>query len=277
MKQYLPFNELIRVKSEFDKIAHYFFFYYLSVAEPVLEARRENANVHALIESYRLHGHRVATVNPIDYVAKTEIVPELETSRYGLSDSQQKISITSLVGFDHTSINTVGDLKSKLNEVYCQNVSAEFGFIENEYERQWFAENYEKLCEQKPLITVEEKRSLAKELLEFQEFDRFMNAKLPQIKRYGGEGCESILNFFRILFRSAGEADVSNVVLGMPHRGKLNSLVTIFNQRPVKILRKYRGLPEFGDDAKAMMDIPNHFSELLLMQVCRDLKPKISF
>lgn len=47
----------------------------------------------------------------------------------------------------------------------------------------------------------------------------------------------------------------------MPHRGKLNALATLFQQRPVKIFRKYRGLPEFGDDVKAMMDIPNHFSE----------------
>lgn len=228
----------------------------------MLEARRQNANVHALIESYRLHGHRIATVNPIDLATEKENVAELETSRYGLTDCQSSSRLAGLVAFDHSSIATVGDLKKKLKEIYCQNVSVEFQFIENEFERQWFAEHYEKVFEQKSQISRDEKRSLAIELLEFQEFDRFMNAKLPSIKRYGGEGCESILNFFRILLRSAGEAEVRNVVLGMPHRGKLNSLVTIFNQRPVKILRKYRGLPEFGDDAKAMMDIPNHFSEL---------------
>lgn len=232
-----------------------------SVAESVLDARRENPSVHSLIESYRMHGHRVASVNPIDLVKEKESVPELESSRYGLTDSHRANKLADLVAFEHSSIATIGDLKKKLNEVYCQNVGVEFGFIENDYERQWFAENYEKLFDQKPLISKEEKFNLAKELIEFQEFDRFMNAKLPAIKRYGGEGCESILNFFRILLRSAGDAEVKNVVLGMPHRGKLNSLVTIFNQRPVKILRKYRGLPEFGADAKAMMDIPNHFSE----------------
>jgi probable 2-oxoglutarate dehydrogenase E1 component DHKTD1 len=234
-------------------------FFFSSVAESVLEARRENASIHSLIESYRIHGHRIASVNPIELVKEKESVPELETSRYGLTDNQAT-KLVNLVAFDHSSIRTVGDLKKKLNEIYCQNVGVEFGFIESDYERQWFAENYEKIFEQKTLISKEEKYNLAKELLEFQEFDRFMNAKLPAIKRYGGEGCESILNVFRILLRSAGEADVKNVVLGMPHRGKLNSLVTIFNQRPVKILRKYRGLPEFGEDANAMMDIPNHFS-----------------
>jgi len=97
-------------------------------------------------------------------------------------------------------------------------------------------------------------------MLEFQEFDRFMNAKLPSIKRYGGEGAESMVGFFRTLLNLAANEGIDTIVLGMPHRGKLNSLVTLFKQRPVKILRKYRGLPEFGDDAKAMMDIPNHFS-----------------
>lgn len=117
------------------------------------------------------------------------------------------------------------------------------------------------MLEEKTFISNEEKRELATQLLQFQEFDRFMNAKLPSIKRYGGEGSESTVAFFRKLLSSAAKEDINSIVLGMPHRGKLNALVTLFKQRPVKILRKYKGLPEFGEDAKAMMDIPNHFSK----------------
>lgn len=224
-------------------------------------AQQSNTHLNAYIESFRTHGHRIASVNPIELSAEREYVPELETARFGLHENQEITGLAGLVSFDDSRIKRVADLKEKLNETYCRNISAEFNFIESEYERAWFAENYEKIVEEKNSLSSEEKRKLATQLLQFQEFDRFMNVKLPSIKRYGGEGSESTAAFFRNLFISATENDIATIVLGMPHRGKLNALATMFKQRPVKIFRKYRGLPEFPDDAKAMMDITNHFSK----------------
>lgn len=237
------------------------------VAEQRIAARQSNANLNAFIEAFRVHGHRGSAVNAISTTTAKEHVPELDLSRYGLSENQELAGLEGLVAFSDSQINTVADLQQRLNEVYCQYVSAEFTFIESEAEREWFIENYEKMLEEKAFITNDVKRQLATQLLQFQEFDRFMNAKLPSIKRYGGEGSESTVAFFRTLLSSAANDEIDTVVLGMPHRGKLNCLVTLFKQRPVKIFRKYRGLPEFGSDAKAMMDIPNHFSKNLKLKL----------
>ena len=202
----------------------------------------------------------MAPINSIDTSREPRTAAELDLSRYGL-ENRQLSGLESLVSFDRSQIKTVDDLQSRLDEIYCQNVSAEFSYVECEFEREWLRDNFEKILDEQKRISAEEKRQLATLLLQFQEFDRFMNAKLPTIKRYGGEGSESSASFFRTLLNSAANDSVNSIVLGMPHRGKLNALVTLFKQRPVKILRKYRGLPEFGPDAKAMMDIPNHFSE----------------
>lgn len=70
-----------------------------------------------------------------------------------------------------------------------------------------------------------------------------------------------MMAFFRQLMRSAAENDVQNIVLAMPHRGKLNLLTTIFKMPPAKIFHKFKGSFEFPADAKAMGDIPNHFRE----------------
>lgn len=234
---------------------------FVLVPDHHLAARQANPNLTAWIEAFRTHGHRCATVNNIELEVEPEIVPELEISRYGLSETEELVGLDGIVSFSDSQIQTVADLKRKLNETYCQNVSAEFAFIESECEREWFAENYEKMIEEKDFITNEEKREMATLMLQFQEFDRFMNVKLPSIKRYGGEGSESMVAFFRNLFELAANDDVNTIVLGMPHRGKLNALATLFKQRPAKIFRKYRGLPEFSEDVKAMMDIPNHFSK----------------
>lgn len=243
-----------------------------TVSEEKIAAKRDNASLNALIEAYQVHGHRIASINPIDYLqCERENIPELQHARYGLSEHQQLSSLTGLIAFGGgEQIKTVTDLRRKLDETYCGSVSAEFSFIEDECEREWFAERFEQLLVQKSHITEEQQRELATELLQFQEFDRFMNAKLPSIKRYGGEGSESSLAFFKQLLESAANEDVDTVVLGMPHRGKLNCLATIFKQRPAKIFRKYRGLPEFTDEAKAMMDITNHFREfeMLFSAIC---------
>lgn len=246
------------------------------ISAPVgyLIARQSQMNVSAWIEAFRVHGHRSATINPIDLQINREYITELEMARFGLSKDQELSNLEGLVAFDKSVIKTAGDLKNKLNQTYCQNVSAEFAFIEDEHERRWFAESYEKMVEEKSTVSSETKRDLARLLIQFQSFDNFMNIKLPSIKRYGGEGAESMVAFFRTLFSSAANDDVDTIVLGMPHRGKLNSLTTVFNQRPAKIFRKYKGLPEFGSDAKAMMDIPNHFSKLLinsLVQVSKSI------
>lgn len=216
--------------------------------------------MNAFLEAYRTNGHKIATINPIDTSKEIKKPEELDLPRYGLSNSQLT-ALDALVAFDKSQISTVAELQAKLEEVYCTNVSAEFSYVEDEFEREWLRKSFEKILEEKNAITRDEKRKLATLLLQFQEFDRFMNAKLPSIKRYGGEGSESSASFFRTILNSAAEDGVDTIVLGMPHRGKLNALVTLFQQRPVKILRKYRGLPEFGSDANAMMDIPNHFSK----------------
>jgi probable 2-oxoglutarate dehydrogenase E1 component DHKTD1 len=207
-----------------------------------------------------MHGHRLASVDPIKWLDGKEEVPELEFSRYGLEESQQLTGLEGIVSFSDSNVQTIADLKKRLVETYCANVSAEFSYIENEFEREWFTENYEKMVEEKALITSEEKRQLATTMLQYQEFDRFMGTKLPAIKRYGGEGAESMVAFFTTLLKNAALDDVSSIVLGMPHRGKLNALVSLFKHRPARIFRKYKGLPEFRHDVKAMMDITNHFS-----------------
>lgn len=213
------------------------------------------------MEAYRTHGHRVSSVNPLNLSAEKEHVPELEVSRYGLQENNEVSDLAGLVSFEDSRVENVAALNNKLNEIYCQNISAEFNFIESEYERAWFSENFERILEEKNSLSSEEKRKLATQMIQFQEFDRFMNIKLPSIKRYGGEGSESTVAFFRNLLLTSSENEIDTIVLAMPHRGKLNALATLFQQRPAKIFRKYRGLPEFSNDVEAMMDIPNHFSK----------------
>ncbi|XP_001650884.2 probable 2-oxoglutarate dehydrogenase E1 component DHKTD1 homolog, mitochondrial [Aedes aegypti] len=224
----------------------------------IIDARAQNSKAYRWVESYRNHAHRVASINPVPFQepAKTES-HLLEYSRYGLS-RYDSVDLLGVVNSDTTSALTVEQLEQLLQQIYCGTSSIELAYIENEHEREWLTENYEQLFHS--TLATSDKKEIAELLLKSQAFDNFLATKFPTVKRYGGEGAESIMAFYRQLFLCAAEADLSNIVVGMPHRGKLNVLTTLFQTRPVKIFRKFKGLPEFPADAKAMCDIANHFN-----------------
>ncbi|XP_038104096.1 probable 2-oxoglutarate dehydrogenase E1 component DHKTD1 homolog, mitochondrial [Culex quinquefasciatus] len=224
----------------------------------ISEARVQRSNAFRWVEAYRNHAHRTASVDPVKFRPSDESVTErtLDYTRYGLTVND-RINPFGLVNTGASSTITTEQLQDLLQTMYCGTTSIELAFIEDEHEREWLAEQYERSF-QTTLASIE-KREIAELLLQSQAFDTFVATKFPTVKRYGGEGAESIMAFYRQLFRCAAEADLTNVVVGMPHRGKLNVLTTLFQTRPAKIFRKFKGLPEFPEGVKAMCDIASHF------------------
>ncbi|XP_055587135.1 probable 2-oxoglutarate dehydrogenase E1 component DHKTD1 homolog, mitochondrial [Uranotaenia lowii] len=224
----------------------------------LLEARAQQSNAYRWVEAYRNHAHRSAAINPVSFKKSSNDTnaAELQYSRYGLTANDTVNSYGIFNSKEHTTLS-IEQLQELLEQVYCGTTGIELAFIENEHEREWLSENYEKLFHT-PLETHDQKK-IAELLLKSQAFDNFLATKFPTVKRYGGEGAESIMAFYRQLFICASERDLRNIVVGMPHRGKLNVLTTMFQTRPAKIFRKFKGLPEFPADAKAMCDIASHF------------------
>lgn len=145
-----------------------------------------------------------------------------------------------------------------LRSSYCDEISAEFTFIESEHEREWLAQSYEQTLANRKL-SPEAQREIAELLIKSQTWDIFLATKFPSVKRYGAEGAESMMAFFRQIFESASDNGIEHIVLGMPHRGKLNLLTTMLRMPPGKLFNKFKGRSEFPSDAKAMCDIASHF------------------
>lgn len=187
-------------------------------------------------------------------------IDELDLQRYGLRESDEQNFYGILNG--QQTAGSLAEAKQFLHKTYCNDTSIEFAYIESEHEREWLAQNYEKsMGATKSRISDNCKREILELLLKSQAWDHFLATKFPTYKRYGGEGAESMMAFFWQLLRSAAAHDVTDIVLGMPHRGKLNLLTTMLQTRPAKIFRKLKGMTEFPADAKASGDIPSHFRE----------------
>lgn len=140
-------------------------------------------------------------------------------------------------------------------------MGAEFTYIESEHEREWLAHRFEELMATK--LDSTSKHEIATLLIKSQAWDNFLATKFPTVKRYGAEGAEAMLAFFRQIFTLATAQQMEHLVLAMPHRGKLNLLTTLLDTPPAKIFHKFKGNPEFPSDAKAMCDIASHFRKVL--------------
>uniref|UniRef100_A0A8C8RQL1 2-oxoadipate dehydrogenase complex component E1 n=1 Tax=Pelusios castaneus TaxID=367368 RepID=A0A8C8RQL1_9SAUR len=180
-----------------------------------------------LVTAYWEHGHKAAKINPLlAGQAVMDMVPEIRVLTEVL---QGPFSTTGLLnmGKEEASLE---DVLTYLDHIYCGHVSIETSQLPTLEEREWFAKRFEELKQE--TFTTEEKKHLCKLMLESQEFDRFLATKFATVKRYSGEGAESMLGFFHELLKMCVYSGVTDIILGMPHRGRLNLLTGLLQFPP---------------------------------------------
>ncbi|KAJ3596650.1 hypothetical protein NHX12_003054 [Muraenolepis orangiensis] len=192
-----------------------------------ISALNQDHGLARLVEAYRAHGHKAAKINPLQpQMPVLDNVPEIDMWTGGL---QGQINTSGLrhFGKDQASVEEV---ISYLEGAYCGHISVETSQLSTLQEREWFADRFEEL--KKLTFSTEEKRQLATLMLESQEFDHFLATKFATVKRYGGEGAESMMGFFYELFYQSAHSGVTDVIIGMPHRGRLNLLTGLLKCPP---------------------------------------------
>ncbi|XP_038873817.1 probable 2-oxoglutarate dehydrogenase E1 component DHKTD1, mitochondrial isoform X2 [Salvelinus namaycush] len=208
-----------------------------------------------LVEAYRAHGHKAAKINPLlpdDPVEDS--VPEINMLTGAV---QGPLNTSGLRHFGKAEAS-VEEVIGYLEESYCGRISIETSQLTSLEEREWLTDRFEQL--KKEMFTAEERKNLAKLMLESQEFDHFLASKFSTVKRYGGEGAESMMGVFYEMFRLSAHSGVTDIVMGMPHRGRLNLLTGLLQFPPELMFRKMRGLSEFPADSPSIGDVLSHLT-----------------
>ena len=163
------------------------------------------------VDSLRTHGHRAARIDPLDVLQREEVAA-LDPMRYGLTDPSTKYNVdgilwTSPIGEDTGSTElTLEEVTQRLRQIYVGRIAYEYMHSPSKTERLWFSHLLESQANTvAPAYTKEEKRRIHGLLTESEVFDRFLQAKFPNLKRYGLEGGESMLPALDTLFRSSAE------------------------------------------------------------------------
>ncbi|ORZ14017.1 dehydrogenase E1 and transketolase domain-containing protein 1 [Absidia repens] len=222
----------------------------------------ENGSLLRMVQAYRTHGHRGAQLDPLDFMKREEVLA-LKPERYGLTDDGKVYNVAGILHVSESkqdpSAKEEADFKTILNHLnatYCGNIAYEFMHIPSASERRWWYNAVESW--NKPQLSTDEKKRIHQLLSQSESFDHFLAKKFPNLKRYGLEGAESMMVALDRLFGLSAKAGVSDLIVGMPHRGRLNLLCDLLEYPHEALFHKMKGQSELPEDTFHSADVISH-------------------
>ena len=195
----------------------------------------KTARVLELINSYRVRGHLMADIDPLEYIQRTH--PDLDIGSHGLTfwDLDREF-VTG--GFGGKRQALLRDILGVLRDSYCRTIGVEYMHIQDPAQRAWMQDHLEKPY-LKPTHDAQ-MRVLAK-LNEAEAFETFLQTKYVGQKRFSLEGGESTIALLDAILNGAAESGLDEVAIGMAHRGRLNVLTNIAGKTYGQIFREFEG------------------------------------
>ncbi|XP_037957099.1 2-oxoglutarate dehydrogenase, mitochondrial-like [Teleopsis dalmanni] len=227
--------------------------------EPDEKTIDDNLAVQAIIRSYQIRGHNIARVDPLE-INDTD-VPDKRTTKaiyasfnFDESDMERefKLPSTTFIGGDQSSLS-LKDILSRLENVYCNKIGVEFMYINSLEQRNWIKKRFEY-----PGVidfTPVKKRLILSRLIRATGFEDFLAKKYSSEKRFGLEGCEIMIAALKEIIDVSTDLGVESIIMGMPHRGRLNTLANVCRKPLEKIFNQFAGL-EAADDSSG--DVKYH-------------------
>ncbi|NND98725.1 MAG: 2-oxoglutarate dehydrogenase E1 component [Pirellulaceae bacterium] len=202
-----------------------------TTTDQALWMSRIQDRVNQLVREYRVRGHLVAQLDPLE-IYKSD-APELSPSLYGLSDQDLQRPLDSKA-LENVSGGTLDAILEKLQNTYCRSIGAQFMHIDNRNIRDWLQRRMETTENRLDLSLAVQKRIYAR-LADASIFEEFVRRKFVGAKTFSLEGAESLIPMIDLALEKAGQHKVKEVVLGMAHRGRLNVMANILKKRAMNI------------------------------------------
>jgi len=206
-----------------------------------------------LINAFRFRGHQHANLDPLGLWKQTR-VRDLELSHHNLSEKD--FDTTYNVGSYAIGKESLplGQLFESLNRTYCDSIGTEYMHITDTDQKRWLQHRIESV-QAKPEISREEKINLLKGLVAADGMEKYLGAKFPGAKRFSLEGADALVPMLKSLISHAGIKGTKEVVIGMAHRGRINTLVNVLGKNPSVLFDEFSGK---HDDSLGAGDVKYH-------------------
>ncbi|MCW2559309.1 MAG: kgd, partial [Mycobacterium sp.] len=198
----------------------------------------KNARIIELIAAYRNRGHLMADIDPLR-LDKTRFRshPDLDVNTHGLTlwDLDRVFKVDGFAGAEYKKLR---DVLGLLRDAYCRHVGVEYTHILEPEQQKWLRERIE-VKHEKP--TVAEQKYILSKLNAAEAFETFLQTKYVGQKRFSLEGAETVIPMMDAVLDQAAEHGLDEVVIGMPHRGRLNVLANIVGKPYSQIFSEFEG------------------------------------
>ncbi|KAJ3403510.1 hypothetical protein HDU80_004076 [Chytriomyces hyalinus] len=222
----------------------------------------DHMKVQLLVRAYQIRGHQLADLDPLGIsVGDAAKAPELDPKHYGFTEQDMDrtffLGQGILPGFKANEAKeklTLREILGRLKKTYAGSIGIEYGHIDDRSACDWLRSKVE--VPVRYAYTKKEKTLILDRLLWSDSFERFVATKYPSEKRFGLEGCESLIPGMKALVDRSVEQGVNSVVMGMPHRGRLNVLSNVVRKPNESIFAEFAGSRD--DSVEGSGDVKYH-------------------
>ena len=221
--------------------------------------------VQLLVRGYQARGHHKAKTDPLGIRGEAEAFgyrkpKELELSHYGFTekdlDEEFELGPGILPRFqsDQQDKMTLREIINACERIYCGSYGVEYIHIPDREQCDWIRNRVEIPRPYK--YSIDDKRRILDRLIWSSSFEAFLATKYPNDKRFGLEGCETLVPGMKALIDRSVDYGVKDIVIGMPHRGRLNVLSNVVRKPNESIFSEFAGSTEPSDEGSG--DVKYH-------------------
>uniref|UniRef100_A0A0A9XM16 2-oxoglutarate dehydrogenase complex component E1 n=1 Tax=Lygus hesperus TaxID=30085 RepID=A0A0A9XM16_LYGHE len=226
------------------------------VSEKVID---DHLAVQAIIRSYQIRGHHIAKLDPLGINSADlddKPPPELLYNHYAFEEEDMnrtfKLPATTFIG-GKSKVLTLKEILERLEAAYCRHIGVEFMFINSLEQCNWIRQRLESPGVMD--MDANSKRLLLARLTRATGFESFLAKKWSSEKRFGLEGAEILIPAMKQIIDKSTDLGVESIVMGMPHRGRLNVLANVCRKPLEQIFTQFAAL-EAADDGSG--DVKYH-------------------
>ena len=224
-------------------------------AAPAANTDAAKHSIHAvqMIRAYRMIGHLEADLDPLGITPKTPQTM-LDPAHYQFDGAMMDtpVYVDGILGLQTT---TPRQLVSTLRDIYCGRIGYEFMHINDAEQRIWL----QRRIEGDPIsFTPEGKKAILNKLIEAEGFEKFASNRFVGTKRFGLDGAETTIPALEQIIKRGGQLGVSEIVMGMAHRGRLNVLVNVMGKPYRQLFHEFQGGAANPSDVEGSGDVKYH-------------------
>jgi 2-oxoglutarate dehydrogenase E1 component len=226
-----------------------------STSAPSPSALKDSMQALLLVKAYRGFGHFAADLDPLALQPKQRVA-ELDPAFYGFGegDLDRPVYLGGVLGVESATIHQLIEV---LSAIYCGKVGVEYEHILSAQERDWIRERVEGSFNRSSFLP-EQKRTMFKHLVAAQGIEDFLHTKYVGAKRFGLDGSESYIAGLEELIRHGVELGVREVVMGMAHRGRLNTLTNVLRKPFTELFAEFNGISSKPEGTPGTGDVKYH-------------------